>query len=540
MIPHEHSQTCRCLMLLLLLATLAGLPALQAAPRSQAEVARAVETWVRFVTADARTDAAVEAIELHMVGGEVVGYIVHLRGGGFCLAGADDLVLPVYLYSPHGEYDPGSAELQYFLGEIAGRVTGLRAAQARSDVLIENYRAALAERAAFWGGLVAGRAAPRKGLMMERADPDSMSLPLTSCWHQGAPFNDQCPLLTPPDENAIVGCVATAAAQIMRYWAWPATGEGSASVDYSYRWRSDWDEEPMPWCPVIPSKFTGRLEWTAAGGGRLRMNGYWDQTVYDQAYDLDPDSQWHDAVAALYGRLTPATDSYDADFSAATYDWSVMRDAYLRPTDPGHEEVAEICAHAGIGMGMHYGLWSSGAYLSHPMEPDMVDALEDHFRYDSDATWDLRDIERLTEEIQYLRPAVLAGDKPDSAGGGGHAWVILGYNKATDPDRQFLMQIGWGPPAVWYSCDAIPWNEDQEEVTRIAPGGAARFVSGSGSGDGTPADPYGTVEEAVTEAPDDAVIIFKAGGEYLFTATPLVIARPLTLKGRDVTLRKGS
>jgi len=540
MSPREHTHTCGRLMLLLLLSTLAGPPVLRAAPRNEAEVQRAVETWVRFLTAGARTDAAVDAVEPHTVGGEVVGYIVHLRGGGFCLAGADDLVLPVYLYSPHDEYDPGSTELQYFLGEIAGRVAGLRAAQARGDGWIENYRAALTERAAFWGDLVAGRATPRKARMMARTEPDSMSLPLGSIWHQSEPFNDQCPTLTPPEEHTLVGCVATAAAQIMRYWAWPRTGEGSASVDYSYRWRTDWDEEPMPWCPFIPSKFTGRLEWTAAGGGKLRMTGFWDATIYNQAYDLDSDSQWHDAVAALYGRLTPAADTYGANFGTATYDWSVMLDFYRLPTDPGHEEVAKLCAHAGLGMEMHYGLWGSSAYLSHPTEPDMVDALVNHFRYDTDAAWDSRDIERLTEEILYLRPAVLAGARPASEGGGAHAWVILGYNKATDPDRQFLMQIGWGTEAIWYSCDLIPWYLNQEEVTQIAPEGAARFVSGSGSGDGTPSTPYGTVEEALAEAPDDAVIIFKAGGEYLFTATPLVIARPLTLKGREVTLRKGS
>lgn len=527
------------LLPLFLLGGLVAPPALLAAPRDEAQVRRAVETWVSLVTADARPGASVDALEPHRVGGEILGYVARLEGGGFCLAGSDDLVLPVYLYIPRGEYDPADAELQYFLDEIAGRTAYLRSAQVRGDVLFETHRDALAERISRWDRLVAGQAIERPALR-SRTDPDSMTLRLTSCWSQGWPYNLQCPLLTPPDEHTVVGCVATAGAQVMRYWAWPETGTGDAHIDYLYRWRPDWDEEPMPWCPVIPGKFTGRLEWTPAEGGLLRMTGYWDDTIYDAARDLDSDSQWRDAVAALYGRLTPESDRYEADFSATAYDWNLLEDDHGWPLDAGDDEVARLCLHVGIGMEMHYGLWGSGAFLSHPLQRDLVDALEDYFVYDTDATWGPRDIDLLTEEIQWLRPAVLAGYKPAAEGGSGHAWVILGYNKATDPDRQFLMQIGWGGEAAWYSCDEIPWSEDQEEVTRIAPESAARFVSGSGAGDGTPSSPYGTLEEALAEAPDGATIIFRAGRDYLFSASPLVIARPLTLKGRDVVLRRGS
>ncbi len=527
---------------LALLISLLLPPAPQAAPRSEDEVRTATQTWVRTVTGDKRPDAVVEAMEPYLEGEQVVGYIVQLSHGGFCLAGADDLVLPVYLYVFEGTYDPSSPELRYFLDEISSRVLGMRAAVARADPLVERYRSVLDDRARFWSELAAGRTPPPP-LREEddpRAEPDSMVLPLTSFWHQGEPYNDQCPLLTPPDEHAVVGCVATAGAQVMRYWTWPVSGEGSAGVDYAYRWRTDWDEEPMPWCPAIPSKFTGRLEWTPNDGGKLRMNGYWDETIHEVALALDPDGQWHDAVNALYGRLTPASDHYSADFGATTYDWSLLLDYHDRPPDAGDVEVAKLCLHVGIATGMEYGLWGSASFLYNVIQRDLVEALEGYFRYDTDVRWSLRDIATLTEEIQYLRPAVLGGQKPESDGGGGHAWVVLGYNKATDPDRQFLMQLGWGFWAAWYSCDSIPWNEQQENVTRIAPEGVVRFTSGAGSGDGTPGNPYGTVEEALIEAPDGARIIFKAGGDYPFSANTLIVDRPLILEGRNVTIRKGS
>ena len=73
-------------------------------------------------------------------------------------------------------------------------------------------------------------------------------------WNQSSPYNDQCPVDT--GGRAVSGCVATAMAQIMRYWAWPPTGTGShsytcstlyeprtLSVDFSAA-TYDWDNMP--------------------------------------------------------------------------------------------------------------------------------------------------------------------------------------------------------------------------------------------------------------------------------------------------------
>ena len=70
------------------------------------EIASAVQTWVRYVTADARPDAFIVRMEpYYYKNGEIVAYIAHLNGEGFCLCGADDSVLPVYFYSPHGKFN---------------------------------------------------------------------------------------------------------------------------------------------------------------------------------------------------------------------------------------------------------------------------------------------------------------------------------------------------------------------------------------------------------------------------------------------------
>jgi len=56
---------------------------------------------------------------------------------------------------------------------------------------------------------------------------------LTSVWHQRAPYNNLCPM--GDGDRTVVGCVATAAAQVMDYWEWPPHGIG----EYSYYWSGD-------------------------------------------------------------------------------------------------------------------------------------------------------------------------------------------------------------------------------------------------------------------------------------------------------------
>lgn len=74
-----------------------------AEPVAPRDVTTAVETWLSQVISDARADATIDYLEPYVVDGETRAYIAHLVGGGFCLAGADDRVLPVYLYSPRGK-----------------------------------------------------------------------------------------------------------------------------------------------------------------------------------------------------------------------------------------------------------------------------------------------------------------------------------------------------------------------------------------------------------------------------------------------------
>jgi hypothetical protein len=105
---------------------------------------------------------------------------------------------------------------------------------------------------------------------------------------------------------------------------------------------------------------------------------------------------------------------------------------------------------------------------------------------------------------------------------------------------EFKMNFGWGPGSTgWYIMDSCGFTIGRDQIMRIAPMGVVRFVGGNAEfPNGRPGTPYRGIEEALSGAPEATTLIFKAGAEYTFSATELVINRPLVLKGKDVLIRK--
>ncbi len=78
---------------------------------------------------------------------------------------------------------------------------------------------------------------------------------LTSSWHQGAPYNDLCPM--GDGGRTVVGCVATALVQIMNFWQWPPSGIGS----YAYTWDGDNSCEGIPVSEYLSADFSDAYDW---------------------------------------------------------------------------------------------------------------------------------------------------------------------------------------------------------------------------------------------------------------------------------------
>ena len=508
-----------------------------AEPISAENVTSAVETWVQHVTADARTDAAIDRMEPHVVDGRTVAYIAHLNGGGYCLCGADDRVLPVYLYRSTGTYDPNNPNYQYILSRITARLKTLEEAAAQRSPELDQYQAELTRRATYWDDLIARRVPVADADRGDRAAPTTMSVRVDSYWHQGSPYNDQCPVLVAgSDEHCVVGCTATTAAQIMYHWQWPHTGTGSDSVEYDRRYRTAWDSEPLTPDPDLnlSSWWDSRLYWTQAIGGRLYMSGIWDWSVRSRAKkkcnggeDCENDD-YFDALNTLWDRLLRDPTTCAANFGATTYNWNIMQDVHTdNVIDAGDVEAAKLSHHAGIAVGMGYGRFLSSAGQTR-------NGLVNRFRYDSDATEAPRDVNAMVEDIQWLRPLEISGKEEDV---GGHSWIVAGYNQNTTP-WQFCMNMGWGGGSTaWYSVDEV-FPDNQWNTKLIAPEEGVKFVGGGTRGDGSPNSPISDLQTALDTVADGTLLIMKAGTSYTLAATGgyATLDKPIKLTGHKVTI----
>ncbi len=159
----------------------------------------------------------------------ILGYYCEVKPGGFIIVSLLKGLAPIKAYSEtsdlNPELDEGPADLLKFKMEQMldavqmqlGPLLAVRAKDLESIVEI-NHRS-------MWDALDADvkefRPKPRSGGLKDVYQPgDSL---LSSNWHQRDPYNR----LVPQGSNGCssahcrVGCVATAGAQIMRYWNWP-------------------------------------------------------------------------------------------------------------------------------------------------------------------------------------------------------------------------------------------------------------------------------------------------------------------------------
>ena len=64
---------------------------------------------------------------------------------------------------------------------------------------------------------------------------------LKTTWNQEPGYNAFCPFNTTDNQRCLTGCVATAMAQIMKFWNFPPKGNGSNSYDaYNYQYNVDY------------------------------------------------------------------------------------------------------------------------------------------------------------------------------------------------------------------------------------------------------------------------------------------------------------
>jgi enediyne biosynthesis protein E4 len=236
-----------------------------------------------------RTQATLgETTELER-GGRVLGYWIPIEPQGHIIVSSLRELPAIKAFSDTNDFDPDALGYPELILDVF---------ESTLDFLEETYgsleglppNAAPVSNRESWTRLLDGASAPR-----ERTTVGPL---LQSSWHQGGPYNNDCP---PGDGGTcVVGCVATAAAQILNYWEYPEMGDGS----HGYTWDGD-------------ESCGGNV-----GGGWLDAQ-FWDSFDWDNILDN-------------------YNGGYDAAQAAAA---------------------AELNHEMGIAFDMDYGVCGSGAYL---------------------------------------------------------------------------------------------------------------------------------------------------------------------------------
>lgn len=158
-------------------------------------------------------------------------------GNGFVIVAADDRSHPVLGYSDKGIFHTEN---------IAPQVADWLLAYDREiDYLISNNIPATEDIANEWQCLRSGTSLPIRNTR-------SVSPLLQTTWDQAPYYNLACPYDEDAGEYTVTGCVATAMAQVMKYWEYPNVGTGSHTYyDPNYGWQSAdfetliyWNEMP--------------------------------------------------------------------------------------------------------------------------------------------------------------------------------------------------------------------------------------------------------------------------------------------------------
>ena len=318
-------------------------------------------------------------------------YAFNLEGGGFIIIAGEDRATQVLGYSDKGQIDFNN--LPYSLrGLLDSYKHEIEYLQTCTD-----------------NDLIA---APQSFKATSTVGPL-----VQTTWGQEDPYDWQCPIYQ--GQYCVVGCVATAMAQVMKYWQYP---EGSSAISsyYCYDIR-----QTVPQLPATTFNYN------------LMLNSYchWD---------------WDNS--------------------------QLIQDTY---TDAQAQEVAKLGRYCGQAVKMGYSPEGSGAYTNDQLNAMKSFGFSGAKLYTRSSVWgsgysNTQWENMIKAEIDAGRPILYSAS--DTNGGGGHAFICDGYNS----DGKFHFNMGWyGTCDGWYAStalnmthrdgDYLKFNSGHEMITGIEP-----------------------------------------------------------------------
>lgn len=318
---------------------------------SKEDADRIANKYIQMITDEqghwARGDSAfAEPAEELQNGDKIIGYYCNVRPSGFLVFSLRKELAPVKAWSDRNHFDPDAEEgieavikscmtrLIDTIESLHGPVSAAKSADIKDMAeidyspvwtSIENY--------------IDGTLLQKTRTSGNYQEGDSL---ITSNWHQGPPFNNSCPNLgcsNTSNGNALVGCVATAGAQIMRYWGWPPD---------SY----DWVNMPDEVTPTSPP----------AQQAAVAVLSHEIGVAVDMEYGCDKSGSFTSDMVGVfvnnYGYNSTCTVKNRDDYSAA--DWFDLLKFNLdrnRPTQyrvPGHSIVCDGWRLFGVNQTKQY------------------------------------------------------------------------------------------------------------------------------------------------------------------------------------------
>ena len=358
------------LLLLLVAVFILSLPA-WSSPVESVEAKNLAQTFYRLKF-PGQAQPVFEEIS-HSVGVEHFYIFNNVNGPGFVLVSGDDCAIPILGYSSTRNCIGGEMvdNVRSWLGYYDGTI----------GAAIQNGEVATPEIADQWDVL-------RAGFLPEPQSTTAVSPLLSTTWNQTEPYNNLCP--GTGNTKSIVGCVATAMAQLMKYHNWPATGTGS----YSY------------YC------MNGTYDYGILSANFGTTTYEWNNMLNDYSNNSGTAAQKNAVATLMYHCGVSVNMSYSPEWSGAFLtDIEIANSAY-------------------------------------PNYPTAEDALKNYFNYSpslsglakanyTSAQWTAM----LKSELDNAHPVLYDGT--DQSGQGGHCFVCDGY----DNSNYFHFNWGW---SGWY------------------------------------------------------------------------------------------
>ena len=326
-------------------------------------------------------------------------YVVNLQGGGFVVTSGDTEIEPILAYSKDSTWNTNATQnplmVMLNIDVAAMEEASTSSASSTSSGGRRLAAAALSDKAAKWARL-RGAASAKGGARLQGTKLDSINdvrvkALMETKWGQSGHGENQ---YTP--RGYVCGCVATAGAQIMRYWKYP-----TASI----------------------TKIKDYYGTVGATNIYWNMSGY--QTSVGGSY-----TAWNDDVKTFGG----------------TYDWDNMPGTVSWLTSTAQKKaIGKLTLDVGRSVHMDYASDGSGAHYSL-----FATRLVDQFQYKNAALIIKKDGCSLDEIKRAILPS-LDLKSPCGVSVPGHAIVAdgYGYNSGT---LYVHFNFGWtGDDNAWYN-----------------------------------------------------------------------------------------